>query len=143
MCRPASYHASSSKLQNALNPFSHPTTASPATEALNQQLIHDISKRRKLGDASDRSPCDHLSLTDLNMSLHSSFFSEQRPEFMSFPPINSLSMDDYESDESAKDDTIDCMQHSHLGKRCRGVVRSQTIPSSMCLMDKQSLATTT
>ena len=144
-CAMNSYKLSMSFSQHEkLKDSSHSTPAHPATEALNRQSVdNNLHKRRKLGGNN----YPRLSLNGLGESLcRSSYISEQRgDENTSFPQIvdigsldASWDVDEYDSGEFRYE-----LTNCHLGKRYRGVVRSQAIPSCMWSMDGASLATAT
>ena len=106
----------------------------PATEALNQQLVaKDVNKRQR----NDDSPYQQIAMTALNKSLNSAFddlgFPEIVEEDLCFPE-RADSQCLASSRELTAYATVACHQ------KCRGVVRSRTIPSRMWLMDGESLA---
>ena len=121
------------------------TPAHPATEALDRQLVDNKSKkRRKIGGCGHRRlPLDGLGVAFNSSSRQSGDYRGE--EYESFPQIVDIcsldsSRDDL--DEYNSDGYLYELANLHLGKRCRGVVRSQTIPSRMWLMDEaRSLAT--
>ncbi|CAB9506392.1 expressed unknown protein [Seminavis robusta] len=125
------------------------TTASPATEALHEQLT--VAKRRKLNSNGDSA----LSMTQLHSSLPSSFvyhnsdhisFLQQDAPFPTIDFDSSFGLNDDEDHSDLSDSSIKSLLGSSSLSSCgrrktclasssHGMVRSRTILSSICRLD--------